>query len=107
MSHRKVDTMSVSENKASISRYLEAISGKEKPATVLDQFISDADAALKQHIAGFEAAFPHYVLVTEDMIAEADKVEVRFIFRTTYGGGFINIPATGQQVAFRASSSTG
>jgi len=91
--------MSVSENKAFISRYLDAINGKEKPAAVVDQFISEADALLKQHIAGYEAAFPRYALIAEDMIAEADKVVVRFTFRATYVGGFMNIPATGQQVA--------
>jgi predicted ester cyclase len=91
--------MSASENKAFIRRYLDAINGKEKPAAVVDQFISEADALLKQHIAGYEAAFPRYALIAEDMIAEADKVGVRFTFRATYGGGFMNIPATGQQVA--------
>jgi predicted ester cyclase len=91
--------MSASENKAYIRRYLDAINGKEKPATVVDQFISEADALLKQHIAGYEAAFPRYALIAEDMIAEADKVVVRFTFRATYGGGFMNIPATEQQVA--------
>ena len=91
--------MSVSENKALVSRYLEAINGKEKPAAVLDQYISDADALLKQHIAGYEAAFPRYALDVEEMIAEADQVVLRFTIRATYGGGFMNIPATGQQVA--------
>ena len=91
--------MSVSENKAFIGRYLGALSGKEKPAAVVDQFISEADAVLKQHIAGYEAAFPCYEMIVEDMIAEADKVVVRFTFRATYGGGFMDIPATGQQVA--------
>ena len=91
--------MSVSENKAFISRYLDAINGKEKPAAVVDQYISEADALLKQHIAGYEAAFPRYTLNVEDLIAEADKVVVRFTFSATYGGGFMNIPATGQQVA--------
>ena len=91
--------MSVSENKTFISRYLDAINGKEKPAAVVDQFISEADALLKQHIAGYEAAFPRYALDVEDTIAEADKVVVRFTFRAAYGGGFMNIPATGQQVA--------
>ena len=91
--------MSVSENKTFVSRYLDGINGKEKPAAVVDQFISEADELLKQHIAGYEAAFPHYALAVEDLIAEADKVVVRFTFRATYGGGFMNIPATGQQVA--------
>ena len=91
--------MSVSENKAFVSRYLDAINGKEKPAAVVDQFISEADALLKQHIAGYEAAFPRYALNVEDLIAEADKVALRFTFSATYGGGFMDIPARGQQVA--------
>ena len=66
---------------------------------MVDKFISEADALLKQHIAGYEAAFPRYALDVEDTIAEADKVVVRFTFRATYGGGFMDIPAKGQQVA--------
>ena len=91
--------MSTSENKAFVRRYLDAINGKDKPAAVQDQYISDADAILKQHIAGYEAAFPHYALIEDDMIAEGDKVVVRWTMYATYGGGFMNIPATGQQVA--------
>ena len=91
--------MSTSENKAFVRCYLDAINGKEKPAAVVDQYISDADAVLKQHIASYEPAFPHYALIEEDMIAEADEVVVRWTMRATYAGGFMNIPATGQQVA--------
>ncbi len=91
--------MSTSENKAFVRRYLDAINGKDKPAAIVNQYISDSDAILKEHIAGYEAAFPHYALDVEDMIAEADKVVVRFTLSATYGGGFMNIPATGQRVA--------
>jgi len=87
--------MSASENKTFISRYLAAINVKEKPAAVVDQFISEVDALLKQHIAGYEAAFPHYALDQEDMIAEASKVVVRFTFRATYGGGGNGHPCQG------------
>ena len=54
---------------------------------------------MKQRIPGYEAAFPRYALDVEDLIAEADKVVLRFTFSATYGGGFMSIPATGQQVA--------
>lgn len=46
----KEGTVSVSDNKTLISRYLDAINGKEKPAAVVDQFISEADALLKQQL---------------------------------------------------------
>jgi predicted ester cyclase len=91
--------MSTAENKALINRYLAALSGQEKPAAVVDEYISDADAVLKGHIVGYEAAFPRYAMDTEEMLADEDKVVVRFTLRATYAGGFMNIPATGQQVA--------
>ena len=88
--------MSATENKAFVRRYLDAINGKAKPPAVVDQFISEEDDLLKQHIAGYEAAFPHYTLVPEDIVAEGDKVVVRFTFSATYGGGFMDIPAAGR-----------
>jgi predicted ester cyclase len=90
---------SASENKAFIRRYLDAINGKEKPVAVVNRYISDADATLKQHIAGFEAAFPRYELVVDEMLAEGDKVMVRFTFRGMHRGEFMGIPATGKPVA--------
>jgi len=91
--------MSASENKAFIRRYLEAINGQEKPAALLDQYIADSDPGLKQHIAYSESAFPCYELIAEDMLAEDDKVVVRFTLRATHRGEFMGVPATGKQVA--------
>ncbi len=90
--------MSAVENKVFVRRYLEAISGKEKPATLVDRYVADADQALKQHIAYIEAAFPRYELLEEDMIAEKDEVVVRFTLRATHKGEFMGIPATGKQI---------
>lgn len=86
------------QNKALIAEYFEAISGKEKPAEVQDEYISDRDQALKDHIAMFEAGFPLYELIADDMIAEGDKVVVRATFRGTHQGEFAGIPATGNEV---------
>jgi len=91
--------MSASENKAFIRRYLDALSGQEKPAALLDQYIADSDQALKQHIAYSESAFPRYELIAEDMFAEDDKVVVRFTLRATHRGEFMGVPATGKKVA--------
>ncbi len=91
--------MSASENKAFIRRYLDALSGQEKPAALVDQYIADSDQALKQHIAYSESAFPCYELIAEDLLAEDDKVVVRFTLRATHRGEFMGIPATGKQVA--------
>ena len=69
--------MSIAENKAFITRYLEALSGKDKPQSVIDQYIADADQELKKHITDSEAAFPHYELIADEMLAEGNKVVVR------------------------------
>jgi predicted ester cyclase len=89
---------SPAENKALIAAYFEAISGKEKPAALQEQYIADSDQALKDHIDMFEAAFPLYELIAEDMIAEGDEVAVRATFRGTHQGEFSGIPATGNEV---------
>jgi predicted ester cyclase len=90
--------MSATENKALIRRYLDAINGQAKPMAVLDQYIADSDNLLKQHIAGIEAGFPHYELIAQELIAEDDKVVVRFNFHATHQGDFMGIPATGKEV---------
>jgi predicted ester cyclase len=88
--------MSPEENKAFIRRYFEALSGKDKPAAVVNRYVSDEE--LKHHIALYEAAFPSYQLIAEDMIAEGDKVVVRSTFRGTHKGDLMGIPPTGKQV---------
>ena len=85
-------------NKAFIRRYFNAISGRDKPPELLDEYIADSDADLKQHIAGTEAAFPGYELYVEDMIAEGDQVAVLATFQGTHDGPLGDIPATGRQV---------
>jgi predicted ester cyclase len=90
--------MSTAENRALVHRYLDAISGQEKPAHVLDQYIATEDEALKQHIAAAEVAFPCYELIAEDLLADGDKVVVRFALRATHQGEFMGMPATGRTV---------
>lgn len=86
------------ENKALIKEYLGAISGKEKTAAIMDQYIAEADSSLKQHIIGTESIFPKYELIPEDMIAEGNKVVVRARFRGTQEGPMGDVPATHKTV---------
>jgi predicted ester cyclase len=85
-------------NKAFVLRYLQALSGKPKPASLVDQYIADSDQALKEHIAAAEAAFPLYRLDVEEIFADGDAVIVRFMLRATHEGNFMGIPATGAKV---------
>ena len=89
--------MSAKESKAFIRRYFDAM-GKDKSVATMDEYIADADEELKQHIAAFEAAFPGYGMIVEDMIAEGDKVVVRGAMHGTHKGDLMGIPPTGKQV---------
>ncbi|MSP12375.1 MAG: hypothetical protein EXR62_05390 [Chloroflexi bacterium] len=91
--------MSVAENKALVRRYIDAISGKAKTASLQDQYIADSDEVLKQHIANSEVGFPKYEFIPEDMFAEGDRVAVRFTFHAAHQGVFMGIPPTGKQVS--------
>ena len=90
--------MSAAENKQLIERYLKALSGNAKPPALVNQYVADADEALKQHIADAEAGFPRYEMLADDLIAQDDKVVVRFIWRATHQGNFMGIPATGREI---------
>jgi predicted ester cyclase len=91
--------MSAGENKAFVRGYLEALSGKDKPRELQDQYIADSDQELKEHIIAFEAAFPHYELVAEDLVAEGDRVAVRTTFKGTHTGEFMGVAPTGKDVS--------
>src|SRR5215213_4582730 len=95
--------MSAEENKALVRRYFEAISGKAKPPSVVDQFVADADPELKQHIVDAEQGFPRYELIADDLLTEGDKVFVQGRMRATHTGNFLGIPATGRQVDMPAA----
>jgi steroid delta-isomerase-like uncharacterized protein len=52
--------------------------------------------------AMFPAAFPDLHTAVEDVIAEGDKVAVRWTTRGTHQGSLMGIPPTGRQVTMTA-----
>ncbi len=84
-------------NKALIHQYWQKLSGKDKPAAIVGEYV--VDEKLKQHIAFFESAFPHYEVIAEDAIAEKDYVTVRGRFQGTHKGNLMGIPPTGKYVS--------
>lgn len=55
---------------------------------------------VKQRATIFRVAFPDLHNTIEDMIAEGDKVVVRFSSRGTHRDTFLGLPATGKQVTW-------
>ena len=84
------------QNKALIRQYIAAISGKDKPDSIVNIFVKDDH--LKQHIKTFETAFPRYKILIEDLIAEADKVVVRASLQGTHKGELPGITPTGKKI---------
>jgi predicted ester cyclase len=91
--------MSTEANKAFVRSYLEALSGKEKPRALQDEYIADSDEELKEHIVFFEASFPRYALPIDDLIAEGDKVAARLRFEGAQKGELLGIAPTGKEVS--------
>lgn len=54
--------------------------------------------AYKQFMSGYYVAFPNLRMDIEDMLAEGDKVVVRWTVRGTHQGDLAGIPPTGKQV---------
>ena len=54
----------------------------------------------RQSIAAARAAFPDIHFTLEDVLADGDKVVVRWTSRRTHKGVFRGIPPTGKQVTF-------
>ena len=80
--------------KAIVRRYLDAFNADWERA--LRDFVDDE--GLAEHIRQMEGAFPNYQLTADDMIAEQDKVAVRFHLRAVHRGLLMGISATGREV---------
>ena len=96
-------------NKAIIHRYRQAHNQNDMAA--LDEIVA-ADLITHSQLPnvpagreggkmvhqGSRAAFPDGKTTTDDLIAEGDKVVVRFTFVGTHKGEFMGIPASGKQI---------
>ena len=96
------------ENKALIRRYLEECIGKGD-ISLMDDLLTPNYAmhmnTLEFDLQGYKnyqpsvlGAFPDGRFVTEDMLAEGNRVVLRYTFYGTHRGEFMGLPATGKQV---------
>lgn len=86
------------ENTELILKYIDAMNGKTKEASVCDQYMTDQK--LKEHVLFFDAIFPQYDGEVEEIMAEGDRVMIRARMRGVHKGEFNGIPATYKKVEF-------
>ena len=104
--------MSTEENKALLRRLVDEGLHK-KNLGIMDELISpnfvnhSAPAGIpptrdgyRQYVEMLLASFPDIYLDIEDLIAEGDKVVVRYTVRGTHQGSFMGLPPSGKQFSF-------
>jgi len=101
--------MSLEENKAIIRSLYEA--DNEKDLSILDEVISSdfydptfklrGAEAYKQFETAFFNGFPDWIETIEDIIAEGDKVWVRFTATGTHKGEWLGLAPTGKKVTLK------
>ncbi len=101
--------MTTAENKALLRRFIDGTNAGD--STVWDKLcapefvfhVNMREAMTleqsKQFTKTFRAAFPDESYTIEDMIAEGNKIAVRYTWRGTHKGVFMGIPPTGKRVS--------
>jgi steroid delta-isomerase-like uncharacterized protein len=102
--------MSIEENKAIAQRWLEKLNKKETDGAeelLAADFVCYMPGlpvplrgieAFKQFTSTLWAAFPDFHYTVEEMVAEGDKVDMRWNAHATHTGAFMGIPPTGKQI---------
>ena len=97
------------QNKAVVRRLFEDHWNAKNPALVSELFgptvsLHTPDGALTGLdgasflLQAYATAFPDFHLTIDDLVADGDKVVVRWTFTGTHRGPFADVPATGKRV---------
>jgi steroid delta-isomerase-like uncharacterized protein len=101
--------MSVEQNKETIHRHVEEIFNKGKLA-VADEIVSPEYVyhgpigeykgleGFKQMVAMALKIFPDIHYTIDDMVAEGDKIAIRYTMTGTFQGEFMGFPPTGKRI---------
>jgi len=105
--------MSIETNKAIVRRFFDQIMNNQRH-DLLEEFLDDSTEfygpgpsiiglpALRAWFAMFAAAFPDWHITIDDIIAEGDRVVLRYSANGTHLGEMQGIPATGKPYAQNA-----
>jgi len=85
-------------NKEFIVSYVNSFSSKKKTRQHLEKFVSDE--GLIEHILFFDAAFPEYELIIDEIIAEGNRVIMRARMKGKHEGELNGIPPTHKSILF-------
>ena len=94
--------MSIEDNKALIGRWIAARNNSDLEAALVCWAV-DTHEWLAPAFNRFTAAFPDIHLTIDEIIAEGDKVVVRWTLTGTQRGIWRGIPATGNAVKWNAT----
>ena len=103
--------MATAENKVIAQRILDEVFSRGNLSTINELFSSDiivhdpdkelrGSAQVEQGMIGLRTAFPDLYYTVEDMIAEGDKVVIRFTGRGTHQGEFRGVSPTGKAMTY-------
>ena len=108
--------MSPDEHKAIIREHVEVLFNQHRvdqtDETVAADYLDHAPlpgqtpglAGAKQKWAAYLAAVPDMHATVEELVAEGDKIAVRWTVQGTHQGELLGIPATGRHAVFRGIS---
>src|SRR6516165_12213131 len=82
-----------------VREFLDALSGRPKPAAVVYRYVAETDDALRRHILHYEVAFPRFELVAQDMFALGNCVWVRLLMRGVHKGDLWSLPPANMRIA--------
>lgn len=103
--------MSTEDNKVLVRRFFEDLWNQGNLAVADDllapehvHHFPDGDIhgpdGVKQLVSGLRTALPDFHMSTDDVVAEADKVVMRFTIRGTHQGEGMGLPPTGKRVVY-------
>ena len=103
--------MSVEENKAIARRWLDEIWSKGSLVAINELcatdfvwhrappgVVPDREGYKQENVTNLGASFADFHCTIEDMVAEGDKVAIRWTWRGTHKGEYMSIAPTGKQV---------
>ena len=94
------------QNKALVQRWFDEVWNKGREAAIDEMLAPRAvvhgvgPEGFKRFHTAYRTAFPDVKVTIEDMVAEGDRVALRWRATATHTGPLLNVPPTGKPVTF-------